>query len=309
MKLSRQSEIPLTADGLYPIRTVSDMTGVNPVTLRAWERRYNLIKPQRTAKGHRLYAAKDVERIQRVVELLNQGISIGQVSPLLEHDRAAKPAGEQADAWKVYIDRMLGAIERFDEMALDAIYNDALSLYPVDLVSSRLSSPLLQILGERWEQRAAGIAEEHFFSVYLRNKLGTRIHHLNGRNSGPMLMVPCLPGEHHEMGMLFFALGAVDHGYRVLVLGADMPLEQIPEVLTRRLCSAVVLSGSASSSGQLLTSQLTSLLKAVKVPVLVGGAVSDPYAGVIESCGAIALGREISRALHQVGTVLARVSG
>src|SRR5512143_4115179 len=69
--------------GLVPIRTVSSLTGVNPVTLRAWERRYGLVKPVRTPKGHRLYTMADVELINQVVALLEGGMSIGQVGQLL----------------------------------------------------------------------------------------------------------------------------------------------------------------------------------------------------------------------------------
>ena len=221
------------AEGLLPIRTVSILTGVNSVTLRAWERRYGLITPQRTPKGHRLYTNQDVERINRIVELLNQGISVGHVKPLLDQmpgDVAAASATDESDNWKNQQDKMLDAIERFDEPVLDNIYNDALSLYPLDVVNQRLTTPLLRLFGERWKQRETGIAEEHFFTVYLRNKLGTRIHHMNQRGSGPMLLLACLPGELHETGLLFFALAAVSAGYRVLILGANTP----PATNTRR---------------------------------------------------------------------------
>lgn len=80
------------ADELFPIRTVSTLTGVNPVTLRAWERRYGIVQPQRTPKGHRLYSAEDVERIHRVLGLLERGISIGQVRQLLEASGAEEEA-------------------------------------------------------------------------------------------------------------------------------------------------------------------------------------------------------------------------
>ena len=73
-----------TASGLYPIRTVAEITGINPVTLRAWERRYGLIKPQRTPKGHRLYSREHIAQLKRILELVDQGISIGQVKQILE---------------------------------------------------------------------------------------------------------------------------------------------------------------------------------------------------------------------------------
>ena len=240
MPEAQSAEKTIIPGSLLPIRTVAELTGVNPVTLRAWERRYQLITPQRTPKGHRLYTQDDVELIRQVLELLDQGIAISQVKPLLAQvpgqQQAVTDAGE---VWRNYQDKMLAAIEQFDEQALDSIYNDALSLYPVDVVIQRLISPLLRILGERWRERPAGIAEEHFFTVYLRNKLGARVHHMNQRSNGPLLLLACLPGEFHEIGLLLFALTSVNFGYRVLVLGANMPLEQLPGVIQQKHCAGM----------------------------------------------------------------------
>jgi DNA-binding transcriptional MerR regulator len=291
------------ASELYPIRTVSSLTGVNAVTLRAWERRYGLIQPQRTPKGHRLYTREDIERIERVLTLLNQGISISQVKPLVEDNLAtAAPLSGAAysDEWQRYRDRLLQAIERFDEHALDAAYNDALSLYPVDLVIRNLATPLLRHLGEHWKDHAAGIAEEHFFSTYLRNKIGTRIHHINARGTGPRLLVACLPGEYHEIGMLFFALTAASHGYRVLLLGANLPLAQIPPVLDLQRCDAVVLSCSSRPGRGLLDTQLPELVKTVDVPVFVGGRITLRHTEDIDRAGAIACGEDFQGALQQI---------
>jgi DNA-binding transcriptional MerR regulator len=294
--------------GHYPIRTVANLTGVNPVTLRAWERRYQLITPQRTAKGHRLYSQMDIERIRRVLALLDQGISISQVSGMLdeEPDRlVAMPTREFVDVWEQYQERMLAAIRRFDEPALESIYNDALSLYPVELVNTRLTTPLLRRFGDHWKEQSTVIAEEHFFSVYLRNKLGARIHHLNQRNNGRQLLLACLPGELHELGMLFFALAAVNRGYRVLVLGANMPLEHLPEVIRRRPCEAIVLSGSARPPGSLLKEALPEMVKRTGVPVFVGGGISERHAEAVEVAGATCVGKDIQSALQQIGQTLA----
>lgn len=298
---------PLPAEGLLPIRTVSMLTGVNAVTLRAWERRYGLITPQRTAKGHRLYTQGDVERINRIVLLLNQGISVSQVRPLLDQapgGPTAPAATAEVDTWTGYRDKMLNAIEHFDEHALDNAYNDALSLYPVDIVSQRLTTPLLRLLGKRWKVRGAGIAEEHFFSVYLRNKLGARIHHVNQRGSGPLLLLACPPGELHEIGLLFFALAAVNSGYRVLILGADTPLQQLAAVLESKPCAGVVLSSSSKPARGLLESQLRELTRRVGAPIFVGGRTSLAYKDRLEESGAICLGENIAAGLQLIHTTL-----
>jgi DNA-binding transcriptional MerR regulator len=294
-------------EGLLPIRTVSILTGVNAVTIRAWERRYGLITPQRTHKGHRLYTHQDVERIKQIVELLKQGISVGHVKPLLDlspGDTATETATENEDIWKHYQDRMLDAIEIFDEAALDSSYNDALSLYPIDIVNQRLTIPLLRLLGERWNLREAGIAEEHFFSVYLRNKLGTRLHHTNQRSHAPLLLLACLPGELHEIGLLFFALSAVSYGYRVLILGANTPLPQIPLVLERKTCAGIVLSSSAKPARGVIDSGLPELAGQVSIPVFIGGKAAISHRKALEASGIICLGEDISNGLQQVTDTL-----
>ncbi|MGB5471953.1 MAG: MerR family transcriptional regulator [Gammaproteobacteria bacterium] len=301
------AEKSIIPGSLLPIRTVANLTGVNPVTLRAWERRYNLVTPQRTPKGHRLYTEEDVELIRQVLDLLDQGIAISQVKPLLERATDADKAASLAstgDVWKNYQQKMLHAVEKFDEHALDSSYNDALSLYPVDVVNQRLIFPLLRLLGERWTERDAGIAEEHFFSVYLRNKLGTRIHHINQRSSGPLLLLACLPGEYHEIGLLLFALATVNFGYRVLILGSNTPLEQLPMVLRQKPCAGIVLSGSFRPSRSLFESELPDLVKDSPVPVFVGGRSAARQQKKIEAAGAICLGESIGTGLRQMSQIL-----
>jgi DNA-binding transcriptional MerR regulator len=303
MLQSLPAEKTVATGSFLPIRTVANLTGINPVTLRAWERRYSLITPQRTPKGHRLYTEDDVELIKQVLELLDQGISISQVKPLLEQSPGQQhgtPFAEAGDVWKDYQQKMLHAVETFNEDVLDSTYSDALSLYPVDVVNQRLVSPLLRIIGEHWKEREAGIAEEHFFSVYLRNKLGARIHHLNQRSNGPLLILACLPGEYHEIGLLLFALATVNFGYRVLVLGSNTPLEQLPKVLQQRACSGIVLSGAARPSRGLFESALPALVKQSTVPVFIGGLTAAKHQRKIEDAGAICLGESISEGLRSM---------
>ena len=309
MPESDATEKPNVADGLLPIRTVASLTGVNPVTLRAWERRYQLVMPHRTPKGHRLYSRENVDLIKQILELLDQGIAISQVKPLLERTPAeaeAAPATEPGEAWRGYQQTMLGAIEAFDERALDDVYNEALSLYPVDVVSQRLITPLLRILGEHWKDSDTGIAQEHFFSVYLRNKLGSRIHHVNQRSGGPLLLLACVPGESHELGLLLFSLASAGFGYRSLLLGANTPLQQLPGVIDKRNCSAVVLSSTAKSSRGVLENDLPELVKKVTVPVFVGGGHATRSRKKIEAAGAIYLGETIGSSLTRVNEMLSR---
>ncbi|ALP52736.1 hypothetical protein Tel_05980 [Candidatus Tenderia electrophaga] len=287
----------LPESGLYPIRTVASLTGVNPITLRAWERRYGLLTPLRSDKGHRLYTHKDIDLINQVVELLHKGVPISQTKSYL-NQQAPQEALE--GPWPDYQRRMLNAVVRFDDQSLEGAYNEALSLHPIDMVTARLVVPLLQTLGKRWASRAGSIAEEHFFGAYMRNKLGARFHHEASRARGPRLVAACLPGEQHETGILLASLSVMARGYRVVLLGADTPLAELRDPCRRTEACGVLLSGSMIPTDEVLHRQLPALVQDVTVPVFIGGQTALQFNDAIVAAGAIPLGTDIPTALKRI---------
>lgn len=306
-----QASRALPSNGLIPIRSVSSLTGVNPVTLRAWERRYGLIKPVRTPKGHRLYTMADVERINQVLALLDAGMAISQVGQVLAKGpvTVAPEDQEEFDPWGDYQRRLMQAISAFNDRALNDIYNEALALYPVDIVTSRMIVPLLRELGWRWEQsQEGGVAEEHFFSMFLRNKLGARFHHLNRDLPGPRLVVSCLPEERHEVGALLFALAALDRGYPIVLLGGDTPLSELAITWQRTQAQAIVLSGSALTPERVVRTELPLLVQRMEGPVFVGGKITRRYPEELAAAGVIMLGDDFNLALRKIAQTLEGVS-
>lgn len=301
----QQAKNSPSEEELYPIRTVSNLTGVNSITLRAWERRYGLIKPIRTPKGHRLYTQNDIDLIQQVLDLLDKGISIGQVKDYLKGKSTQTKREKASDPWSNYQRRMLNAIVRFDANALDQTYNDALSLYPIDLVTKHLILPLLKQLGIRWAESEGSVAEEHFFGAYLRNKLGARFHHHTATQHGPVLVAACLPGEQHEVGLMLFCLSALDQGYRLVYLGADTPFEELTVPVARSKADAILLAGSIDPDASVLNRGLTTLVESVDVPVFVGGKTAVKHNDDIVNAGAIPLGTDISQGIRKMEEMIA----
>jgi DNA-binding transcriptional MerR regulator len=144
------------------------------MTLRAWERRYGLVRPMRTPKGHRLYTHQDVERIRRVQALVQRGVPISRVRDLIDASPEAADGLRPQGPWRGYHERLTAAIAQFDERELDLVYDEALSIHPIDKITRNMILPLLVHLGERWHDLPGAIAEEHFFATYLRSKLGGR---------------------------------------------------------------------------------------------------------------------------------------
>lgn len=294
---------------LYTIGTVSKLTGVGAITLRAWERRYGLIQPVRKESGHRLFTRKHIDQINRITALTQQGIRISQITPeMLESDGPGEEGrnhdDSQSNIWNGYLNSMVAAVVSFDEERLEEVYSEALSLYPIGTVTRKLLTPLLVELGLRWESKEGNIAEEHFFAFYLRNKLGARFHHRARGGNGPVVLIAGLPNEHHEIGLLLFALASLEQGYRVIPLGANMPLQELPLVAKKKHCEAIVLSGAIQPSKEVLTRDLPKLVKETGIPVMVGGLSSVYACDAINAAGAEALGRDIEHGLQRLSEAL-----
>lgn len=284
----------------FPIRTVSALTGINPITLRTWERRYGLIAPIRTPKGHRLYSKEQIAMLHRIAALVDSGIPISQINfSLLTADIEERDLQEK-EFWDRLISRMINAVTRFEEAILENTYNEALALYSIDIVTERLLIPMLKKLGERWASGEGTVAEEHFFGVYLRNKLGARFHHRKRLDYGPILLTACLPGEKHDSGVLLFALEAHDQGYRTIMLGSELPLEELPAAVKQSRCDAIVLAGSYCEDIDTVMDSVQQLTDSTHVPVFIGGYVSVEHKQAIVDAGAYPIGDDIKFCFHHI---------
>ena len=287
----------------FPIRTVATLTGVKAITLRAWERRYGIIRPARTQKGHRLYSHADIERIRQVLTLLDRGVQISHISEMLTSPEAvSKPA--KVSQWDVPLERIAGAISRFDEEELDSIYDEALAIHSIEQVTQELLLPALGRLGERWKGHVGGIAEEHFLAAYLRSKLGARLQRPSRYARGPRLMVACAPLEFHEIGLLLFALEARAAGFRITLLGADNPLAELAAAHRQAQSDAVVISSSVGTVPWIFEGDLATLVRRVKVPVFVGGATAVVHRKAVVQAGAVPLGTDARDGLEIIATHL-----
>jgi methanogenic corrinoid protein MtbC1 len=140
--------------------------------------------------------------------------------------------------------------------------------------------------------------------MYLRNKLGARFHHRTPNPTGPKLIAACVPGELHEIGLLLFALAAHEAGYRVVLLGANMPLTELPVVVQRSAAEGVVLSGSVELAAEMLQHALPALVRALRIPVFLGGTGATTHAAAIDAAGAIAAGENLLQGLQHIANLL-----
>ena len=252
-------------EGWLPIREVARITGVNSVTLRAWERRYGLIVPHRTSKGHRLFSFEHIQRIQQILLWMNRGVSVSQIKPLLD---TPLPKDETFDSdWQVWRQAMNQAISELAERKLDDCFNQVMSLYPARPLCEQLLIPLLSELEQRWQGQFGAQVERVFFNSWLRSKLGARIYHNNRTLKGePVLLINHSDLPFEPQVWLTALLISSSH-CPVEVFDAPLPAGELGWAVERLEPRAVVLY----SSKALNTQQFPKLLSGVDCPIVIAG--------------------------------------
>jgi MerR family transcriptional regulator, light-induced transcriptional regulator len=222
------------ADGGHRIGEFARRVGVTPELLRAWEQRYGLLQPQRTAGGFRLYGDEDAARVARMRRALDEGLSAAEAARVAL-DAAPSSDGLLDDARA----RLMGAIESYDEAAVQGALDDALAAFGLEAFLRDLILPTLTSVGRGWEGGGVEISQEHFASNLIRGRL-LALARLWGRGSGPLALLACPTGEHHDISLIAFGLVLRSHGWRILFLGANTPLTTIQNT-ARRTGSAVIV--------------------------------------------------------------------
>jgi DNA-binding transcriptional MerR regulator len=285
-------------EGWLPIREVARQTGVNPVTLRAWERRYGLLIPQRTAKGHRLYSDADVGKIQAVLAWLERGVAVSQVAELL---RGSQPATTRVDSpWQAARQQLLQAIERLNERQLDEVLNANSALYPPHTLCAQLLWPLLAELDQRWPTQFAGELERVFFHGWLRSRLSARIAQNNRQQSGAPVLLLSLDGQAFTPGLWLSAWLASSANCPVTVLDWPVPLNQLNVALERLKPRALLLYCSQRLDSQLIRQQLPQLAANAQPALLLVGLAARIHAAELEAMPGLTLAETPIDALHQL---------
>ncbi|WP_456023355.1 MerR family transcriptional regulator [Pseudomonas protegens] len=260
-------------EGWLPIREVARQTGVNAITLRAWERRYGLVVPQRTPKGHRLYSAEHVQRILTILTWLNRGVAVSQVKPLLDTPQAFSESVE--NDWQRLRQTLLTAVTQLSERSLDDSVNQAMALYPPRTLCEQLLMPLLAELEQRWQGQFGAQMERVFFYSWLRSKFGARIYHNNRQlNAAPLLLInhSDLPLEPH-LWLCAWLISSAD--CPVQVLDWPLPAGELALAVEHLQARGVLLYSSKAMN----LAQLPKLLNGVSCPkMLVGPTVCIHHA-------------------------------
>lgn len=198
------------------IGELSRRLGVSAHVLRAWERRYGVLRPARSEGGYRLYSEADEHRIRVMQQHLARGLSAAEAAQASLRQASASPDSSVA------VETLARALEGFDEPSAQDVLDRLLTDFTPETVLRDVVLPYLHELGERWDRGEATVAHEHFATNVVRSRVAA-LGRGWGRGVGPRALLACPPGELHDIALLAFGVVLYRNGWRVDFLGAATP--------------------------------------------------------------------------------------
>jgi len=234
------------------IEAVARRTGVRAATLRKWEQRYQILRPERTPGSHRRYSERDVLRVEWLKARLAEGYRIGEAAALLgapEELPGNDPAALRAALADASMD---GARPGFG-----ALLDECFALYAPGRAIDEVVTPTLRAIGERWEGAELSVADEHRASALVRRKLHALLEPQS--SGGAKALLACAPGERHEIGLLCAGLVLQANGWDIVYLGPDTPTAQALELAAELGCELVALSATMDEHAARADAELAEL--------------------------------------------------
>ena len=221
------------------IGELSKRAGVSPELLRAWERRYGLLEPERTAGGLRLYSEEDEARVNEMQAQIAAGLSAAEAARLVLGAPAAPATVDEL------VSDLDDALTALDEPAAQAALDRAFASLDLETAIGQVVLRFLRDLGERWATTEVSIGQEHFAS----NVIGGRLRGLArdwGDGDGPHAVLACPSGEQHELGLVCFGILLHERGWRISYLGAETPTSELASVIGEFFPELVVIGSTGA---------------------------------------------------------------
>lgn len=226
---------------VYNIKAISNMVGLLPVTLRAWERRYSFLHPVRGNQGYRMYSEYDLQTLRWVKQQIDSGMS---VSRAVEHLNDMRQKGldpvknhkiELADnsmAFDILSRQLYDSITTFNSVSASEIMRRAFAVYTIDEVLTLIVKPTLIEIGRAWKRGDLPVACEHFASQFFMQRLISMLASSMPPSHEPVIIAAGAPGEEHQIGLLMIVVMLRWRGWDIRYLGSNLSLDNLPDALS-----------------------------------------------------------------------------
>jgi len=219
--------------GKYSIRELEKLSGIKAHTIRIWEKRYNIVEPQRTHSNIRFYSDDDLKRIINVSLLTNHGYRISAVADMSENELNSKvnELSQTNGQAEIHIDALISAMLDMDEENFDQKLSSLESKFGFERAVTEIIYPFLEKIGILWQTGNITPAHEHFMSNLIRQKVIVSIASLPLPSKNTLRAILFLPeNELHEIGLLFYHYLVKKQGIRTYYLGQSVPHNDLKKI-------------------------------------------------------------------------------
>jgi DNA-binding transcriptional MerR regulator len=251
--------------GALNIAALSRRTGVPADTIRKWEQRYGVLRPQRTTGGQRRYTEQDVARLTWLTDRLAEGYRIGEAATMLGDGQTDPPL-----TLPEHRRALISAVERNEVETMGRLVDQALTLLDPSEAFTEVLSPVLVEVGERWEAGDLTVAQEHLVSTIVRASLEKLLADTRPTVRG-LAVLACAPGERHEIALLMLAVLLRADGWNVAYLGPDTPVAETVALAGEVGASAICFSAGTPESARALAAGLRGVELPGGLEVVIGG--------------------------------------
>ena len=302
----------------HNVKAVLKETGLTEHTLRAWERRYGMPMPQRSAGGHRLYSQRDIESIKWLIARQAEGLSISNAVEMWKEQIAtgadplagiaptslSRPIASASDNNLDSIrSEWLNACLTFNESEAEQILNQAFALFPIEAVCAEVLQRALSEIGTQWHENKTSVQQEHFASALAMRRLDALVSAAPAPTREPAIVIGCPAGEWHTFAPLLLCLLLRRRGLHVIYLGANVPAEQFEETVQAAKADLVVLVVQQLTTAATLQA-IAHILHRHKIRVGFGGRIFNIQPKLIHRISGNFLGASLDSAADEIESLL-----
>jgi DNA-binding transcriptional MerR regulator len=263
--------------GEYKIKDLETLTGIKAHTIRIWEKRYNLLEPSRTDTNLRVYNDRDLQDILLINLLNKNGYKISKIADLTRAERVSRAEKIQVyDSPDTGINKLIYSLIEIDELAFDEIMSKLIQEHGIEGAFSNFIVPFLERIGVMWLTNSISVAQEHFISMLIRQRLIAEIDKIQSpRESYYKTALLYLPeNEWHEIGLLYYYYVIKKNGWRVFYLGQSTPVEGVKEICQKKNIDLIVSAWVSTFDKELVHAHFKEIRSFYRGKMAVGGAQS-----------------------------------
>ena len=221
----------------FSIKDLENLSGIKAHTIRIWEKRYNLLEPQRTMTNIRTYSLADLQKLLNVVFLTENGYKISKIAKLNidEISQLVRQISLESKSEQTSINAFKLAMVNFDTSLFDLTFDELIKEKDFEFVYMNVFVPLMMELGILWQTNTISPSHEHFITNLIKQKIHVQTDIIQAkkenRTDDPCFILFLPENEIHELSLLFLNQLILSKGFKTIFLGQSLPSDSLSTFL------------------------------------------------------------------------------